>query len=270
VAARPTVYPELNEVLGEFVRNVQTILSENFCGAYLQGSFALGDADEHSDVDFIVVTHKEISDAVLEELQAMHERLHGLESPWAQHLEGSYITRDQLRRIDHSRAPLLYLDNGATELIRDNHDNTAVVRWSLRERGVVLAGPEPPSLVDPVSTGDLRTDLLQALDDWEVWLRTLDSWSARLQPLVVLSYCRILHTIETGTVGSKREAGEWALNTLDAEWHALVGRALADRPDPWAKVRRPADPQAVERTRAFVAYVAGLIKRYEGTPAEAR
>jgi predicted nucleotidyltransferase len=89
----PTVYPELNGVLDEFVASVRAILGENFCGAYLQGSFALGDADEHSDVDFIVATHHEVSDTQLAKLQAIHERLYGLESPWAQHLEGSYVPR---------------------------------------------------------------------------------------------------------------------------------------------------------------------------------
>ena len=104
------------------------------------GILALGDADEHSDVDFIVVTQGEVAEAQASGLQAMHERLYGLESPWEQHLEGSYISKERLRRVDPSRAPLLYLDNGATQLERDNHCNTAVVRWTLREHGVVLSG----------------------------------------------------------------------------------------------------------------------------------
>jgi hypothetical protein len=39
--------------------------------------------------------------------------------------------------VDPSRTPFPFLDNGATELVWDNHCNTAVVRWTLRERGVV-------------------------------------------------------------------------------------------------------------------------------------
>src|SRR5688572_5325159 len=139
--AGPTVYADLNALLVDFVGRVRTILDANFCGAYLQGSFAVGDADEHSDVDFIVATHDEVTDAQLQGLQAMHEQLHALDVPWAQHLEGSYVPTTRLRRVDPSRSPYLYLDNGAKELIRDNHCNTAVVRWSLREHGVVLAGP---------------------------------------------------------------------------------------------------------------------------------
>jgi hypothetical protein len=255
----PTVYPSLNVVLEEFVASVRTILGDGLCAAYLQGSFAVGDADEHSDVDFIVVTHEEVSTEQEAALEAMHQGIYALATPWAQHLEGSYITKDRLRRVDPSRAALLYLDNGATEFTRDSHCNTAIVRWSLREHGVVLAGPDPTSLVDPVTPAELRADVLVAMDEWVEWLPTLDSWSARFQPYFVLTLCRILHTFETGRVASKREVGEWALGAVPEEWAGLIQRALEDRPDPWVKVHRPADRHAVERTRDFMDYVLSRI-----------
>ena len=49
----PTPYQDLNVVLTRLVGGVQTALGATFVGAYLQGSFAVGDFDEHSDVDFI-------------------------------------------------------------------------------------------------------------------------------------------------------------------------------------------------------------------------
>ena len=58
-----TPYADLNPLLEDFVAGVQAVLRENLCGAYLQGSFAVGGADEHSDVDFIVVTNSELSAA---------------------------------------------------------------------------------------------------------------------------------------------------------------------------------------------------------------
>jgi predicted nucleotidyltransferase len=249
----PTAYPDLNTVLREFVASARKILGANFCGAYLQGSFALGDADEHSDVDFIVVTQDEVTDPQVEALQAMHKRLYALESPWAQHLEGSYVPRNELRRVDESRAPYWYLDNGASELVRDNHCNTAVVRWSLREFGVVLAGRDPKSLVEPVSAGELRSDVLIAMREWVDWLRD-HSLSRRAQSLLVLSICRMLHTCHSGRVTSKREAGEWALSALDTQWGPLIRRALDDRPDPWGKVHERADPDEADRTLAFLDY----------------
>lgn len=266
----PTPFADLNDVLAQFTRGVQEALGENFCGSYLQGSFAVGDADMHSDVDFIVATHEQVTKEQQSELQALHERLFALDIPWAQHLEGSYVSKERLRRVDPSRAPFFYFDNGATRPAWDNHCNTAVVRWSLREHGVVLAGPPPIELVDPVSPDDLRAEVRSAMDEWASWGRASQArfeaygrpgMSRWKQALLVLSFCRILHTVERGTVTSKRAAGEWALVALDASWGDLIQRALDDRPDPWTRVHQPADAAMIERTLAFIDYALDLAGR---------
>ena len=258
---------ELDAVLRELVESVRGILGESFCGAYLQGSFALGDADADSDVDFIVVTHDEVTDAQLEGLQDMHRRIYAFPRLWAQHLEGSYVTKERLRRVDPTHAPLLYLDNGATELIRDEHCNTAVVRWTLREHGVALAGPDPKSLVDPVSADELRSEMLTAARDWAEWAREPHprfgpgAMSRRQQSLLVLSFCRVLHTLAVGRVTSKPEAGRWALRALDPDWADVIRRALDDRAGQWRQVYQRADELAVERTLAFVDYALARMTR---------
>lgn len=265
--AGPTAFPELNGVLEELVAGTRRALGDNLVGIYLQGSFAVGDADEHSDVDFVAVTERQLTDREQRELQALHERLFRLPSPWAQHLEGSYVTREQLRRVDPARTPWFYFDNGATEPVWDNHDNSAVVRWSLREHGVVLEGPDPTTLVDPISGAELRREVLWVIDDFGDWLRARETWSARLQTLAVISYCRILHTLETGAVASKRTSGVWAREALDTEWRDLIDRALDDRPDPWSKVRETAETSLVRRTLRFVDYAA---RRSREIPSAAR
>jgi aminoglycoside adenylyltransferase-like protein/nucleotidyltransferase-like protein len=238
------------------VAGVREVLGESFCGAYLQGSFAVGDADAHSDVDFIVVTEDEVTPKQRAELQALHQRLHALPISWAQHLEGSYVPRSVLRRPDPDRRPLLYLDNGATEFALDSHDNTSVVRWSLREHGVVLAGPDPRELVDPITADELRAEMRWALGLWQEWFRSIDSIGRRALAVAVLTHARILHTLAVGEVTSKRSAGEWALDALDPEWSSLIRWALDDRPDPWTKVHEPADPALLGRTLEFADYAA--------------
>jgi hypothetical protein len=252
----PTIYPDLNEVLRELVRSAQAVLKQQFCGAYLQGSFAVGDFDGHSDVDFLIVTHDHVSAAQLPALQALHGRIYALDTTWAQHLEGSYIPKEALRHLDPDRSPYLYLDNGAARLIWSDHDNTAVVRWSLREHGVVLAGPAPSTLVDFVTSADLRHEELLVMREWAQELRVEDAalgnrWR---QPHVVLSYCRMLHTLAIGRVTSKRVAARWAIGALDSRWAGLIEQAWAERPDPTAKIRQAADPKAVDGTWSFIDY----------------
>ena len=81
------------------------------------------------------------------------------------------------------------------------------------------------------------------------------------QPYLVINLCRMLQTLETGAVASKREGAEWALGTLDPEWADLIQQALNDRPDPWRRVYQPAEPQDVERTLAFVDYALSTSRR---------
>ena len=129
----PTSYPELNNVLRVLIDSAQEILRNNFVGAYLQGSFAVGDFDLHSDVDFIIVIKEELSDNQIHALQVMHERVYCLDSRWAQHLEGSYFPKGVLRHHSQRGRKLWYLDNGACALIKSAHCNTmSFVGWFVK------------------------------------------------------------------------------------------------------------------------------------------
>lgn len=37
--------------------------------------------------------------------------------------------------------------------------------------------------------------------------------------------CRMLHTLETGEIQSKKAGTKWAIQTLPDQWHALITRA---------------------------------------------
>ena len=254
-----TGFSELDKLLADFVAGLRTVLGDNFTGAYLTGSFAIGDADVHSDVDWLVVTERALTAEETDALNAMHAQLYTRDTHWAQHLEGSYAPRDELRRPGLEKWP--FLDNGSTTLEWDTHCNTSVVRWTIRERPAVLAGPDPRELIDPVPGEALRDEARPVLAEYGKWAHEphaghpsgMSRWR---QPYVVLTLCRALHTIDTGTVVSKREAAEWAKRTLDPEWRDLIQHALDDRPEPWARVHQDSTPELVVRTRAFADAVA--------------
>jgi Domain of unknown function (DUF4111)/Nucleotidyltransferase domain len=251
-AMRPTAFDDLNAVLAELLAGVREALGANFSGLYLVGSFAVGDADEHSDVDFLAVANDRVTRDELDRLQALHERLYRLPSTWAQHLEGSYAPAASLRRKDTET--YWFLDNGATELVRDTHCNTQLVRWVLREHAITLAGPDPSTLVDPVSAEQLRAEARALLDEYVTWApkpTKAGAMSRWKQPYLVTTYCRILNTLATGRIVSKRDSLEWARETFPPEWRALVQRALDDRADPWRRVHEPADEELVAQTLAF-------------------
>jgi hypothetical protein len=228
-------------------------LSENFLAAYLVGSFALGAGNAHSDVDFLIVTHREPE---IELLRELHRTLPGLPSHWAQHVEGSYVSLAGL----HGTGVWLYVDNGSHDVVESNHDNTAVFRWVLRHFGIALHGPPADTIVDEVPAAQLNAEALRSGTGLVVALRQHpqivdDGWA---QTHVVTTVCRIAYTAETGEVTSKLAALDWAASR-HPNWVDIIDRARADRPDPWSRVGLPADPALAIRTRQFVAAIPALL-----------
>jgi hypothetical protein len=253
----PTPYADLNGVLRLLVDGVREILGPSFVGAYLQGSFAVGDFDEHSDVDFIVAVREELTDSQVAALQRHHRHVYGLECAWAQHLEGSYFPTAVLRDRRHAGAPLWYLDHGSTALVRSNHCNTAVVRWVVREWGIPLAGPPPSTLVDPIPVADLRREIVALMHDFgrELMADPSPYRNRFYLAFIVHTFCRMLHALVEGRPGSKRAGTTWAKAHLDPRWSPLIDRSWAGRPNPAVSVREPPDPADFERALAFVRYV---------------
>ncbi len=273
----PTPYPALNRVLEHLVGSAQEILADNFVGAYLQGSFAIGDFSEYSDCDFVIVTNADLSADELARLQQLHKRIPKLDLPyWPLNIEGSYAPRSVLRRwsteprdppgesrddswgdpgMDGMPArcyPFWYLPHGSDTLVRSEHDNSQVVRWTLYEKGVHLAGPDVRELVDPVSADALRAEIRELMD--AVIATGLSMPIFALQAFWVGLFCRILHTTVAGRVTSKKEAMNWAQANLDGDWQGLISRSLTLRKGDAEQALRPVEPEEVEATRAFARY----------------
>jgi hypothetical protein len=256
----PTPYKDLNAVLNQLVSSIQETLGDSFVGAYLQGSFAIGDFDFHSDVDFVVVVEEALSDAQVEALQAVHERIFQVRSSWAKHLEGSYFPSAVLRDNNRRGEPLWYLDNGSRSLVLSNHCNTLVVRSTLARHGVTMSGPAVETLLAPPPVLDLQQEIFDVITWWAAEIEAEPGRFANrfYQGFIVLSYCRMLHDLRTGSLGSKRAGADWAKLALNPAWRDLIDRAWHGRPRPELSVQKPADTRDFEQTRRFVQYVTGL------------
>jgi hypothetical protein len=189
-------------------------------------------------------------------LQELHGRIYDQPCDWAKHLEGSYFPQDLLRWGDPAHTKLWYLDNTSRVLEPSDHDNTLVVRWQAREHGIPLVGPDLKTLIDPIPPEDLRREVQAVMRDWgdEIIFERYSIDNRWAQPFAVISYCRRLHTLETGTIQSKLAGVRWGLEQLDPRWTDLIQRSWADRPDPSTKFRTPADPQDVQQTLEFIRY----------------
>jgi hypothetical protein len=254
-AEQPTPHASVNEFVAELQRRLRAQLGDELVGLYLDGSLALGDFDAHSDVDFVAVTRRPIAQQTFGRLQAMHDELARLDSPWATQHEGSYLSLHELRRYDPAHASHPNIERGRGERLKwATHDATwNVHRHILREHGIVIDGPPPRSLVDPIDFDELRVHMRRCMIDWPgvlVQYSHIPIGSRGYQSYIVLTVCRMLCTIERGEIRSKPAAAKWAQETLREPWsklvaHAWIGRGQADA---------PADPTATALTRAFISH----------------
>ena len=224
-----TPHPAINAVLHLLLTRVQATLGDHFVGLYLHGSLASGDFDpQRSDIDFVVVTADALPDALIPALAALHARMVDSGLSWATKLEGTYFPQQALRRYAPSDALYPSLNEG--RFYMGGHGSDWVIQCHiLREHGIVLAGPAPRSLIDPVAPDDLRRAMRELLRDWwaPMLYDTARLRSAEYQAYAVLTMCRALYTLATGAVASKPVAARWAQAALGAPRAALIERALA-------------------------------------------
>jgi hypothetical protein len=249
-----TPYPELDGVVHEIVEHAADVLGGNLVGGYLEGSFALGAGDQYSDVDFIVVMKTPLEHHAEARLRAFHRELPTRQEHWAQHVEGSYALLDDLLDPVGTGREWLFIDHGHADMTWDTHGNDMVHRWVLREHGIVVHGPSPTDVVAPVGPVDLQREARSELDGLlPALLSWLDLDIAWAQRYLVITYCRVLFTIEEGSVASKPAALRWAARTLDPTWRTLVQQTLDDRPRGFV-FTDPPRPGAVEASLAFASY----------------
>src|SRR5215208_5303582 len=227
---KPTPYRGVNDILNLLLTGVQEILKNQFVGMYLYGSLATGDFNpESSDIDFLVVTTSTLSHKTIGELESMHQRLWESGQKWASKLEGSYISkRDILHHNPHS-APCPTVNEGNFFLDQRGSD-WIIQRHVIREQGVILEGPDPKTLIDPVHPADIRRAVRGVLNEWwfpmledPTWLKT---HGGEYHAFAILTMCRALYTLENGTIVSKRVAAQWVQNKLSEDWSQVIEQSI--------------------------------------------
>jgi hypothetical protein len=225
---QPTPHQDINDVLNLVLYNMQALLGDHLVGLYLGGSLALGDFNpQRSDIDFVAVTVDELPPETIEALEEMHTRLWATGAKWAMKLDGSYVPQQVFRCWTSDHAPCPFVEADSFQVT--NQGSAVIQRHIIRQHGVVVAGPSPYTLIDPVGADDLRNALWDMLEKW--WRPLLDDpvWiqQSQEQPFAILTMCRALYTLEHGVVASKPVAAQWGQQTIGEQWTKLIKWALA-------------------------------------------
>ena len=267
IPAQP--YPELREVLARFVSDITAELGDNLVGIYMVGSLAIGDFDLDSDVDFLVITKHELNEANTQHLPEIMTGIQHMGSYPANHLEGSFIPLADLndpRIVGKKEFP--YFDNGSTELEKTTHDNQWHVRWILLERGITLIGPKPETFLQPVPAAEIVNEMkVGMIRNVKEFGEEIDTprcfWNSCFgQSFAVLTQCRKLQTLKTGTIQSKKTAAAWAKGVVEPRWVPLIEQAWQEREGVrfMEKIRLRADQALLDETLEFIKYTVSLIE----------
>ena len=227
----PTPYPEVNEVLDLLLLNVKEILKEQFVGMFLYGSLSSGDFNsETSDIDFLFVTSDVLSEETISKLDAMHRETWATRLKRAGKLEGAYVPKELIRRHNANGRACPTVNEGQFYVAPLGSD-WIIQRHVVREYGVVIEGPDPKTLIDLVTPGEIRGAVLAILQEW--WFPMLEdpSWlrdhERAYHAFAVITMCRVLHALEHGTIVSKPKAVQWARARLPDRWRTLIDKAVA-------------------------------------------
>lgn len=262
-------YPELRGVLNTFTKEISTALKENLVGIYLVGSLASGDFDLDSDVDFMVVTDTELTEDAMKPLEDIQKRIQKIDRYPAKHLEGSFISINDLNdRETVGKKKLLYFDNGSTECEWSTHDNQWHVRWVLRECSIPIIGPTPQTFMREIPIEEMIAEIKASmLEGKEIFAAEIDrplcfSNSRFGQSFFVLTYCRMLQSIHTGTVQSKKAGAEWAKGFADLKWRGLIDQAWKEREGVrfMEKIRQRAEQEHLYETLEFINYAVSQME----------
>jgi hypothetical protein len=234
---------------------------------YLVGSLALGDFHpQESDLDLVVVTRGALSDETVAALRDLHQRFDHSASAWAAHLDAAYIPQDVLREPSPTAARYPVLQWPEQLMLGHLDSGWPIWRYTLREYGIVVSGPDPHSLLDPVQPDDLRRASAAKVEEWQVRARGDPEWVARLHGrrehmYVVVTLCRLLYTLDTGSVASKPVAARWAEATRASRWSELIGRATTEPRTNSADVTE----DVVHDALAFLEYTSEQYRQWQAS-----
>jgi hypothetical protein len=216
---------QVSALLRELEERLPALLGRNLVGVYLYGSLTQRAFDPvRSDVDCIVVTRRDLSDAQFARVAAWLRRAAGV-NPWAERLQVSFLIRDEVLTMNSKACHYQF-----GQFRRGGSDGNPIIWVNVLESGIVLCGPRAESFVPEITPAAVFEALGREVGYLreEISVKPESEWRgvASYRAYAVLTLCRIVYTAERGAVVSKPRAAEWALRRLPAEWHAIIRRAL--------------------------------------------
>jgi hypothetical protein len=225
----------------DYLALADRVLPGRVTALYLVGSAALGAfRPGRSDVDLVVVLDGDLG---ARRLRALHlasgartvaRALAARHGPLTGTCNAAFVRAADVRR-PVTEIPPLGSHTGHEAHVGRAFDVNPVSWKVLRERGIPVRGPDPAELgLDPQPALLRQWNLDNLTSYWRPWAERLLRRRTTLRRRWTVAWGalgppRLHHTVTTGGVVAKEDAGTYALDTFDRRWHPLIREAVAYR-----------------------------------------
>lgn len=228
-----SVRREANEMTRLYSTELPKSLDGSISGVYLVGSYALNDLQVGSDVDFITVISRPVSETERTEIDALHQLIQSRYP--ARDFEGLYVTTDDLQHHPRDAASVLrYGDKKKLE-----SGKVGPIEWEmLRRHGVAVFGPSREALRVFDCEAEMPLYSLENLTSyWKPWVAraaelasmATESQTAWSLEWMILGIPRLHAAIATGEILSKSAAAAYSLQVFDRRYHPAIEASLQFR-----------------------------------------
>lgn len=223
-----------DSLLKRFTDYSQKILKDNLIGIYLHGSAVMGCFNSSkSDLDLIVVTATQMTDAIKREYMEMVVELDedapakGLEMSVVSRLSCNHFIYPTPFELHYSRMHTEWYRNDPEDYIRKmkGSDKDLAAHFTIiRHRGKCLHGIPIDNVFGKVPR--------QAYID-SIWYDICNAAEEITENTMyyILNMARVMAYLKDDAVMSKKEGGEWGLKNLPSEYHPLLRSALQEYAD---------------------------------------
>lgn len=253
-----TVPEPARAIIAELIKAIDIVMPDLLEGFYLTGSIPLNDFyPNKSDIDFTTICKRIPNRKEFELLKEIHLKLN--KKHLKPDLSGSYITIANLTTNIDKVSEVVTFHEGKMKY--DTFEMIPITLLQLKNYCITIFGTNATELPISITEDEVNKFMYQNINDyWETWLKQhssiLNRWIflfffPRFTEWSVLGVARQLYTLQSGEIVSKRKAGEFCLEFLPKEHHAIIKQALEIRKDErtYPFVRTYAIRPSLKRTR---------------------
>jgi predicted nucleotidyltransferase len=226
---------EVKEVIDKHIEMIEKQLPNFLEAYYIYGSISLGSFNYgFSDIDFVVVAGREITDMDINILKVIHKEIKK-KFPKTD-LMGLYLMENDLQAQYESRKTSLCFIDGTYKGLQ-KFDKDSIDAYQLKKYGLTIKGKNIDNFNYEVNWDKLIFKMKDNLNSY--WLGWVNS-SKKIPSIKYISLFVSLKTIEWGVLGvsrlyytfkekditSKVGAGEYALQKLPQKWHKIINESM--------------------------------------------